>query len=121
MKHISGQTFIAVGDQGMLLMTYDNGQTWSMKQQQTLKNFKAIWVRNPDDILVAGSYDNSGLEFYRTINGGETWNLTYSNNAVSANDMQVPTDSIGYIEVILAKYCEPRVQVPPGPISPTRP
>ena len=96
-KHISGQTFIAVGDQGMLLMTYDNGQTWSMKQQQTLKNFKTIWVRNPNDILVAGSYDNSGLELYRTINGGETWNLTYSNNAVSANDMQFPTDSIGYI------------------------
>jgi photosystem II stability/assembly factor-like uncharacterized protein len=96
-KHISGQTFIAVGDQGMLLTTYDNGQTWSMKQQQTLKNFKAIWVRNPDDILVAGSFDNSGLELYRTINGGETWNLTYSNNALSANDMQFPTDSIGYI------------------------
>ena len=96
-KHVSGQTFIAVGDQGMLLMSFDNGQTWSIKQQQTLKNFKAIWVRNPDDILVAGSYDNSGFELYRTINGGETWNLTYSNNAVSANDMQFPTDSIGYI------------------------
>jgi photosystem II stability/assembly factor-like uncharacterized protein len=96
-KHVSGQTFIAVGDQGMLLMSFDNGQTWSMKQQQTLKNFKAIWVRNSDDILVAGSFDNSGLEIYRTINGGVTWNLTYSNNAVSANDMQFPTDSIGYI------------------------
>ena len=96
-KHVSGQTFIAVGDQGMLLMSFDDGQTWSIKQQQTLKNFKAIWVHNQDDILVAGSYDNSGLELYRTINGGETWNLTYSNNAVSANDMQFPTDSIGYI------------------------
>jgi photosystem II stability/assembly factor-like uncharacterized protein len=96
-KHVSGQTFIAVGDQGMMLMSYDNGQTWSMKQQQTLKNFKAIWVRNSDDILVAGSFDNSGLELYRTINGGATWNLTYSNNSVSANDMQFPTDSIGYI------------------------
>ena len=96
-KHVADQTFIAVGDQGMLLMSSDNGQTWTMNQQKTLKNFKAIWVHNPNDILVACSYDNSGLELYRTLNGGETWNLTYTNDAVGANDMHFATDSIGYI------------------------
>jgi len=43
-KYVADQTFIAVGDEGMLLMSYDNGQTWEMKQRQTIKNMKAIWV-----------------------------------------------------------------------------
>lgn len=96
-KHVADETFIAVGDEGMLLMSYDNGQTWSMMQQKTIKHLKAIWVFNSEDILVAGSFDNSGLELYRTLDGGDTWALTYSNNSVGVNDMQFPTDSIGYI------------------------
>ncbi len=96
-KHVEDETFIAVGDEGMLLMSYDNGQSWNMKQQKTIKHLKAIWVFNPDNILVGGSFDNSGLELYRTSDGGETWALSYSNNAVGINDMQFPTDSTGYI------------------------
>ena len=96
-KYVADQTFIAVGDEGMLLMSYDNGQTWEMKQRQTIKNMKAIWVFNAQDILVAGSFDNSGLELYRTFDGGETWDLTYTNNAIGVNDIHFPTNNKGYL------------------------
>lgn len=96
-KHVADETFIAVGDEGMLLMTYDNGQTWTINQQKTLKNFRAVWVFNSEDILVAGSFDNSGLELYRTLDGGDTWALTYSNPTLSVYDMQFPSDSVGYM------------------------
>jgi photosystem II stability/assembly factor-like uncharacterized protein len=96
-KHVAGETFMAVGDQGMLLMSFNNGQTWTMNQIKTLRNLKAIQVHSPDDILVAGSYDNSGLELYRTLDGGDTWNLVYQNNAIGVNDMQFPSDSVGYM------------------------
>ena len=96
-KWISDQTFIAVGDQGMLLMTYDNGATWEIKQIKTLRNFKGIWVKNQQEILVLGSYDNSGTELYKTTDGGVNWTLDYENNSVGANDMHFPTDSVGYI------------------------
>ena len=96
-KYVADETFIAVGDEGMLLMSYDNRQSWTMRQQKTIKNFKAIWVFDSENILVGGSFDNSGLELYRTADGGETWALSYANNAVGINDMQFPTDSTGYI------------------------
>jgi photosystem II stability/assembly factor-like uncharacterized protein len=96
-KWISDQTFIAVGDQGMLLMTYDNGATWEIKQIKTLRNFKGIWVKNQQEILVLGSYDNSGTELYKTTDGGVNWTLDYENNSVGANDIHFPTDSVGYI------------------------
>ena len=96
-KHVAGQTFIAVGDEGMLLMSYDNGQTWTLKQRQTLKQLRAIWVFDANNILVAGSYNNSGLEMYRTSDGGNTWALTYSNNAIGVNDLQFPTPQTGYL------------------------
>ena len=78
-------------------MSYDNGQTWTLKQRQTLKQLRAIWVFDADNILVAGSYDNSGLELYRTADGGNTWALTYSNNAIGVNDLQFPTPQTGYM------------------------
>jgi photosystem II stability/assembly factor-like uncharacterized protein len=31
-KWIAGEKFIAVGDQGMILLTFDNGASWVMKQ-----------------------------------------------------------------------------------------
>ncbi len=96
-KFVANQTFIAVGDEGMLLMSYDNGQTWNIKQQKTIKHLKAIWVFDNDNILVAGSFDNSGLELYRTADGGENWQLSYSNNAIGVNDMQFPTDNVGFM------------------------
>ncbi len=96
-KWIADQTFIAVGDQGMLLMTYDNGATWEIKQIKTLRNFKGIWVKNQQEILVLGSYDNSGTELYKTTDGGANWTLDYENNAIGANDIHFPTDSVGYI------------------------
>jgi photosystem II stability/assembly factor-like uncharacterized protein len=83
-KWISDQTFIAVGDQGMLLMTYDNGATWEIKQIKTLRNFKGIWVKNQQEILVLGSYDNSGTELYKTTDGGNLW-LMQQNPGLSEN------------------------------------
>ena len=102
-KWISDQKFIAVGDQGMLLVTYDNGATWDLNQIKTLRNFKSIWVKNPQEIFVVGSFDNSGTELYKTIDGGANWTLHYENNAVGANDIHFPTDSIGYIVGNLGK------------------
>ncbi len=81
----------------MLLLTYDNGTTWDLNQIKTLKNFKSIWVKNPQEIFVVGSYDNSGTELYKTNDGGANWTLDYENNAVGANDIHFASDSVGYI------------------------
>jgi len=102
-KWISGEKFIAVGDQGMILLTLDNGATWVMKQQQTQINLKGIYVKNEFSIFVVGSYANTNTSVYHSEDGGDTWTIIYENAAIGLKDIHFADENTGYIVGAIGK------------------
>ncbi|MEX0635878.1 MAG: hypothetical protein WD135_03850, partial [Ferruginibacter sp.] len=94
---ISGESFIAVGDDGMILLSFDNGDSWVMRQQQTLKDFKSVQVIDNLNMFVLGSFANFGTALYATEDGGDTWNLIYENESVGMVDMFFLDDLTGFM------------------------
>jgi photosystem II stability/assembly factor-like uncharacterized protein len=102
-KWIAGDKFLAVGDQGMILLTFDNGITWVMKQQPTQINMKGIYVKNEFSIFVVGSYANSNTSLYHSEDGGDTWTIIYENATMGLKDIHFADDNTGYIVGTLGK------------------
>ena len=102
-RWIQDETFIAVGDQGMIVISVDNGITWTIKPIQTERNLKGIFVKNPQSIFVIGSYDNSGAELYHSEDGGETWTLIFEYASSGLRDIHFADENVGYIVGSLGK------------------
>lgn len=102
-KWIAGEKFIAVGDQGMILLTFDNGASWVMKQQQTQINMKGIYVKNEFSIFVVGSYANSNTSIFHSEDGGETWTIIYENASMGLKDMHFADENTGYVVGTIGK------------------
>lgn len=103
MKWIAENKFIAVGDEGMILLSFDNGLTWINKQLQTQVNLKGIFVKNEFDIYVIGSYTNSNAELYHSSDAGDTWELVYTYASSGLKDIYFLNNDLGYMVGSLGK------------------
>lgn len=103
LEWIADESFIAVGDEGMILLSFDNGETWVMRQQQTLRDFKAIYVIDNLKIFALASFDNSGTELYMTEDGGDTWSIIYENESVGMQDVFFLDELNGYMAGSIGK------------------
>ena len=68
-------TLIAVGERGHILISDDNGNSWSQSQAPTRATLTGIYFIDPLNGWVVG-HDQVIL---RTINGGKKWDLVYEN------------------------------------------
>ena len=93
---ITGSKFIAIGDEGMLLLSNDDGLTWNMNQQATTINFKAIHIFDSLHFIIGGSHQYYNSFIYKTNDGGLTWSEVANFPNMALNDIHFPNDSIGY-------------------------
>ncbi|MEE4252601.1 MAG: YCF48-related protein, partial [Desulfuromusa sp.] len=68
-------TLIAVGERGHILISDDNGNSWSQSQAPTRATLTGIYFIDPLNGWVVG-HDQVIL---RTTNGGKKWDLVYEN------------------------------------------
>jgi photosystem II stability/assembly factor-like uncharacterized protein len=95
-KHIAGQKFIAAGDEGMILLSDDDGLNWTMNQQPTIVDFKTIFVKDSLTYFVGGSQDNGDSRIFITMDGGQIWTEVFALMNMQLNDLHFANDSIGY-------------------------
>ncbi len=95
---ISGDRFIAVGDEGMILLSFDGGATWNIRQIQTQIDMKGIWVKDELTMYVVGSFDNSGSALYKTDDGGDTWAIDFEYTGIGGlRDIYYTNENVGYM------------------------
>ncbi|MFN5630145.1 MAG: YCF48-related protein [Bacteroidota bacterium] len=95
-RWINAQKFIAVGDAGTINLSSDDGATWQRVQPFTIVDFKGIFVKDSLTLFIAGSLGNGKGEIYKTVDGGETWEIVYNNINMPLKDIHFPNDSVGY-------------------------
>ena len=70
------------GSNGVILQSLDQGETWQrlhVKDSDTL-DFRGVVAFSEKIAYVMSSGDREKSRIYKTIDGGETWNLQYSDN-----------------------------------------
>lgn len=65
----TGETIVAVGANGRVYRSVNNGQTWSTVTAPAATTLTAIAVLGPKDIWTGGANGN----LYHTVNAGATW------------------------------------------------
>jgi photosystem II stability/assembly factor-like uncharacterized protein len=96
-RWITNQKFIAAGDAGAVLLSYDDGITWQRIEPFTAQKFRNIFIKDSLTFFAVASQDNGFGELYKTIDGGLTWAMIYNVPNRSFRDIHFPNDSIGYI------------------------
>lgn len=72
----------ASGSNGVILKSLDQGKTWQrlhVKDGDTL-DFRGVVAFNASTAYLMASGEGEKSRIYKTIDGGETWNLQYSDN-----------------------------------------
>ncbi len=94
---------IAVGDQGTIMMSHDTGATWNIYQIPTISDFRSVCNTDSLTFYVAGGVQNGRGQIYKTIDGGQQWNLMFDSLQVTIHAIHFPTDSIGFAACRLGK------------------
>ena len=86
-KFINTTAGIAVGRDGVVLKTIDGGNTWTMKQSNSVLEFIDIDFRDEmvGYLLGRDQRDTLNAAVYRTSDGGETWNCVKAVSNVLLN------------------------------------
>jgi len=79
-KYIDSENAIAVGSQGTILKTSNNGLSWDIINSKTNTNLKSIAIINKDTVYISGG-DHS---IYKSVDGGDTWLRIF--DGTGAND-----------------------------------
>lgn len=88
---------IAVGDQGTIIMSFDTGATWTIHQIPTISNLRSFCKTDSLTFYVAGGEQYGRGQIYKSIDGGQSWNLLFDTIPWSFHAIHFPTDSIGYV------------------------
>lgn len=73
----NGNTLIAVGDNSFIARSIDGGSTWTpiSLPNATLVNFRSVKFLSQNELIATGGVTNSTTpRFYRSLDGGLTWN-----------------------------------------------
>jgi photosystem II stability/assembly factor-like uncharacterized protein len=97
----TGSTGYGVGINGTIVKTPDRGDTWFRTNTGNTTDFVSdIWASTPDIAyaIAAPSIDSASYIFYRTSNGGATWERTYNfiDNA-GFQEVHFITPEIGFV------------------------
>lgn len=81
---------VAVGDDGLVLLTEDGGENWVDYSDASMGDLIHVDLITKNLFLA-----NSTTEVFKTINGGEDWKKTFSNNSVAINSVSMTPYIIG--------------------------
>lgn len=94
-KFIDSSTAIAIGNQGTILKSTDNGLNWNVQISGTNANLLTISVIDKDTLYISGN-DRSVL---KTIDGGNNWVKVFDGTSSTNNINQIffVNPAIGYL------------------------
>jgi photosystem II stability/assembly factor-like uncharacterized protein len=74
---------IAVGENGIILKSVDNGNTWEIKQSNTTEHLMSVYAVNPNYIITCGA--NGTILVSNDY--GESWSVLISPVTSTLNDV----------------------------------
>lgn len=93
-------TTIFVGGTNGLYKSTNSGISFSSVSVPAFTSIRDIWIIDPLTIVAVGSSLSTGESIIKSINGGTSWTLVYSNNVGSLplelNSVHFPTLLTGY-------------------------
>lgn len=92
-EHIMVTGFLFSDFSGQILESYDDGQSWSLKQMETGKLLKTIAFKDDDNGFIGGYGSVSVL--YKTTDGGQNWTNVFTDfNNAGINDIQFVNNDV---------------------------
>jgi len=95
-RNFDTQKFIVVGDAGAIVISYDDGVTWTISEPFTQINLYGIFIKNSLTFFVSGSLGYGNGAIFKTIDAGNTWTQIFSNTSMPLKDINFANDSVGY-------------------------
>ncbi|MFU8844217.1 MAG: YCF48-related protein [Bacteroidales bacterium] len=86
-------TGYAVGREGTVLKTHNEGRTWYMLALGTINDVNDVWFISPDTGFVVGDHNL----FLQTVNGGQSWQEIALDGEVNLKTIQFTGKSMGYV------------------------